>query len=548
MNKIIKFCSFIFIMLGLCILTACNGGSSGIKGELSYEAKRNELEVIAEFEKNSKLEDSGTTVSIKIYDEDDKYKDTKDATVENAIRATVTFKDLKQNTKYIVRLFVSVNGYEEELDKIEAMTKNEGHSEDTAISIQTVDDFFNIKNDAEAYYKLEADLDFEQEKEISLFPSKNTGFSGKLYGNGHTLKNIKLAANEYSGLFGYMNNAVVQDLKIENISLALTSSVKYAGAISGFAQNTQLKNITIQAFTMNVADKKDMVTSYDAYMGGLVGKTETTENKQCIIENCSLSGVDINLKEIKTTSSKAVYSGLFVGHLAGETGVSNSNASGNFTAKLKTNATVYVGGFVGANSAAKRITSCYTDGTIELTRIDSSSKLSVGGFVGANVDGWCNLFDCLAIQDIKILADSDEEKATTTKLANTVYVGGLVGNLTNRSPEGINQCLYVPKKDGIKVVTQVTGKTTDDVVKYDDVLLSLTIAKINDSLKTQIRDVYSMEDKLAFNFTVKLDDAEVTDAAKLEEIRNKVLVEANISSDGASVLSDALQEILKNRA
>ena len=57
-----------------------------------------------------------------------------------------------------------------------------------------------------------------------------------------------------------------------------------------------------------------------------------------------------------------------------------------------------------------------------------------------------------------------------------------------------------------------------------------------------------MEDKLAFNFTVKLDDAEVTDAAKLEEIRNKVLVEANISSDGASILSDALQEILKNRA
>lgn len=547
MNKIVKFCSFIFIMLGLCIFTACSGGASGIKGELSYEAKRNELEIVAEFEKNSKLEDSGTTVSIKLYDEEDTYKNSKDASLENSVRATVTFSDLEQNTKYIVRLFVSVNGYEEEIDKIEATTKNEGYSEETAIAIQTAEEFLNMKNDAEAYYKLEADIDFDG-SEVSLFVSKSTAFSGKLFGNGHTLKNIQLAANEYSGLFGYMDNAVVQDMKIENISLSMTSSVKYAGAIAGYINNSRLENISIQGFTLNVADGKSLVSSYDGYMGGFVGKTETSENKQSYITNCTVKNVSIDLKEIKTSSSKSMYSGLFAGQLAGETEVLGSSAEGSLTAVLKTNGTVYVGGFAGANSSARKIATCYTDGSIALTRSDSSSKLSVGGFIGANVDGWCNLFDCLAIQDITLLAADGEDKAIAEKLANPAYIGGFIGNLANRSPEGVKNCLYVPKQSGIKVITLVTGTTAEETTTYDDILISLTIAKISPVLQAQVENVYAMEEALAFNFSVKVDDEAVTDMAKLAEIRNQIVVSANISSDGASMLSDVLQEVLKNRA
>ena len=41
--------------------------------------------------------------------------------------------------KYILKLFVSIDGFEEELDSIEATTKNEGNSMETAISIKTVE-------------------------------------------------------------------------------------------------------------------------------------------------------------------------------------------------------------------------------------------------------------------------------------------------------------------------------------------------------------------------------------------------------------------------
>ena len=113
MRKILKLFSFIFILAAIFSVMACSNGKSGIIGELSYEATRTELEVTADFEENEKLSDSNTTVSVKLYDQDENYKTYLSVKVENNISGKVTFENLTQNTKYILKLFVSIDGFEE---------------------------------------------------------------------------------------------------------------------------------------------------------------------------------------------------------------------------------------------------------------------------------------------------------------------------------------------------------------------------------------------------------------------------------------------------
>lgn len=514
MNKIFKFCSFIFIMLGIFLLSACATGASGIKGQLTYEAKRNELEVTAEFEKNAKLEESGTSVSIKLYTADESFKTSKTASVQDGIQAQVSFTNLEQNTTYILKLFVSVGGYEEELDKIEAATKNEGDSEETAIEINTVDEFLNIKNDVSAYYKLNADLDLENEGTISLFTSSSK-FSGTFDGGNHTIKNYKLTSTEYAGLFGYTSNAVIKNLILENASIELTNSTKNFGAVAGRADQSTIENVKVNGCTVT----NSSYSTSDVFVGGFIGRSDGS-----ILNNCGIENVSLTLTAVKPSSSNLSYIGLFAGHILGVSEFTSCSAIGQASVGLTGTGMISVGGFAGVNDSARLLKSCYSMGTLAVTKTGASNskELTVGGFIGKNITGQCNLEDCLAVTDITVLSNSAEETAATTTLATTAYIGGFAGKV-EISPLGISKCYYASKEAGLKIICKAAEEENSDKFKA-----SLTIAQASANVIGKITDVYAYD---------------AVSAVEGMEFDN-----SNVSAEQIGILSEALQNVLKNRA
>lgn len=556
MNKTRKLNSIIFIVFCFILLfTVGCSNKSGIKGELSYESKRNELEVTADFEENAKLSESTTKVSIRLYDKDENYKSVQSASVVNNISATVTFSSLEQNTFYVLKLFVSVDGYEEELDSITASTKNDGTSEDTAVPITTVAEFKNMANDRDAYYKLEADLDFTDSSELSIFTSESTAFIGNFDGNGHTISNVVLSAKTYSGIFGYAIDATIKNLNLKNISLKVTTSVRQAGALVGLMRSSTVENVNLDQFTL---DTSTTTSTSDLNIGSLVGLTDTSAT----INNCKATNLTMDITRIRTTKTFAY--GLLVGNLTGEATVTNSSAQGTMNLGLYANGTNYVGGFIGIVSSTGKIENNYTDVSISVAKIDSLSKLYIGGFVGGNYGSQCNLTNCLVIADISAMSveQLDEEavdawilRAKEVQLAERFSIGGIIGRL-ERTSYGINQCVYAAKDFGIRVAGLIEDTDATEEIKYPENHVSLTIGR-NQADESKLVDVYAIADVLSFDFTAKVkttdeEDKEVTtavtDSSELSAILASIVNKNNILSTASTVLSDALQAILENRA
>lgn len=511
MKKILKFFSLVAVFLGIMILAACDKDSTGIVGELSCETTRNSIEVTAEFEQNEKLSSGSAKASVKLFDAEEQYKNTKSLSVSNGISGKVTFDNLEFDTKYILKLFVSLDGIEEELDSIEATTKNTGDTAETAIEISTVEQFLNIENDKEAYYKLVADLDFSEKTSVRISKSGNA-FKGSLDGNGHKISNVKLATdNEYAGLFGFAQNATFKNITLENVTLENSSvTIKVFGSLVGYAENVTIDNVNVKNSNVSVTGKTN--TGQTLY-GGLVGRATTTGNKKTIIENCSVEEATITFKEFRATKDTSSAVGLFAGLLEGNTTVDNCyvEATTSVNYKYSNPGVLNVGGFVGICNSADSIKNSYAISEIEVVRVDYAfTGLNVGGFAGANGSGNMNIDGVFAKSDITIVADKDEEKATSNKLATNTNVGGLFGKVVNSS-RGIKNAVYAAKEAGIKVVGKTDDKTFANVgLVYGELAVS------------NVENLYAISDLLSAS-------------------EGMTITESTVDASMVSVLPEALQ-------
>lgn len=86
-------------------------------------------------------------------------------------------------------------------------------------------------------------------------------FKGTLDGKGFTISNLTIAGNRsYAGMFGYAQDATINNVKLTNVKLTSTTSYSYTGAIAGYMRDS------------NVYDSQVGGTvSGGAYTGGLVG-------------------------------------------------------------------------------------------------------------------------------------------------------------------------------------------------------------------------------------------------------------------------------------
>jgi hypothetical protein len=182
------------------------------------------------------------------------------------------------------------------------------------IEISTPEELANVGHSSHTshYYVLVKDLDFTDISWRRLASSPDSGFSGILDGNGHTVYNLS------DPLFGYLSGSSIYDLTLRG------SNGLIAGSMSGYGK---LERINV-----------DGKIKGERMMGGIAG--ETTD---VIISHCTFFG-DVH-RDTSLNYDRDTASGGIVGSMSG--GVIAYSSAAGISGMLSGDGTAYAGGLVG---------------------------------------------------------------------------------------------------------------------------------------------------------------------------------------------------------
>ena len=247
-------------------------------------------------------------------------------------------------------------------------------------SIKTVDDLFafaravnkgeyNQKTDA--VISLEADLDLAGLAwEPIGYPGESEDeyyFSGKFYGNGHTISNIDFSAiyekDIIGGFFGDLEGAEVSGLTITGkVDVTTGGNRIFFGAVAGWASDSKISNCT----------SKVLFSNNGAYIYGPVGLCGWADNT--VIEYCQNKG-NINI----TGDMSSLYVGGIVGYAGGTSEVRYCANTGDITVNAS-----HAGGIAGQISENAKITNCYSIGKLTPWGKGNGDIGGIAGTVGSD--------------------------------------------------------------------------------------------------------------------------------------------------------------------
>lgn len=134
--------------------------------------------------------------------------------------------------------------------------------------IRSVSDLKKMYKDRSGTYYLKKCLDLKG-AEWTPVGTESNPFTGKFYGQGHTIKNLKVSKKKnYAGLFGYTKGAVITKVRVLG---KVTNVQKFGGGIVGLAANTKI----------SYCISKVSVTGVNQ-VGGIVGRLSNSSIKYCI--------------------------------------------------------------------------------------------------------------------------------------------------------------------------------------------------------------------------------------------------------------------------
>lgn len=358
------------------------------------EVNQNGEKATAKLTINNPGNEKITDISLK--DIDSKILDQTTANGETQITIELS-NPTKYVSKYYIREITSVGAfgipYTREYEDYERALDIDMYRQ-----ISSVNDWKDIQNHKDENYILTKDLDFSNTTGITI----NT-FKGKLNGNNHTIKNIKLNNDV---LFNGNFRGVLENLFVENYT-SINNTSNYGGLINIADAQSTINNVHLKNIILDANNTK---------IGGLIGYASNTT-----ITNCSVNGLEVNF-EISPTKK------LSLGGLAGTANsavIENSFAS-NIDFKIS-NQISSVGGLVG-DMQSTNITNAYATGEIDI------NSQYAGGLVGINTAG--NITNAYSYVNI------------TNKLGSN---GGILGYSVH-SAERISNALslgeiYSPQKD-----------------------------------------------------------------------------------------------------
>ena len=308
-------------------------------------------------------------------------------------------------TLCLVMTFVPMAAFAEGPDKISITTVDE------LLQFATAVDNGEYDGMADAVVSLDADLDLTGTawKPIgSVFAADGTlqhYFSGKFYGNGHTISNLDFSVNygkaEYPsfGFFSEVYGAEISGLTIQGKLDVSNSDPVYFGTVAGVAADSKISDC--------VSDVS--FTDTDKYINGTVALCGYAINST--IEYCQNKG---NFSITKDTSQ--FWIGGIVG-LAQNSTVQYCVNTGNMTSW-----TPYTGGIVGQLYDASKIINCYSTGKMVPL---GNGTTDFGGIAGG---AWADT----EIRHCYFAGEMDLSEYTATPPYKRL--GGIAGNAYSGTP------------------------------------------------------------------------------------------------------------------
>ena len=302
-----------------------------------------------------------------------------------------------------------------------------GAAQGSRTVITTVDELMQFAADVnagaydgktDAVVSLESDLDLSGKTWTPIGSADNDAnvphfFSGKFYGNGHTISNLDFSdaygmiEYESYGFFGYIENAEISGLTVQG-SVNATGSRKYSdfGSIVGASIKSTIRDC--------VSDIS--FTNSDNYLYGSIGLCGFAMDST--FEHCQSKG------SISVTRTDNDGASLNVGGIVGYAGGTSEIRYCFNTADIEVRANS-IGGIAGSlGSGNPSITNCYSIG--KLTVLGKPSGGNTGGIVGY-ICGDTPIKNCYFAGEIDLT-----KYGVTTPPYNRL--GGLVGKVESSTP------------------------------------------------------------------------------------------------------------------
>ena len=308
----------------------------------------------------------------------------------------------------------------------------EENEQSNKISITTVEELLQFAkavdngeydDKTDAVVSLDADLDLTGVAWTpigSVFAADGTllhYFSGKFYGNGHTISNLNLSENygktEYPsfGFFSEVYGAEISGLTIQGKLDVSDSDPVYFGTVAGVAADSKISDC--------VSDVS--FTDTDKYINGTVALCGYAINST--IEYCQNKG---NFSITKDVTSF---------QMGGIVGLAQ-NSTVQFCANTgeMTSWTSCTGGIVGQLYQASKIINCYSTGKMVPLGIGNTDFGGIAGIVGAGTE----------IRHCYFAGEMDLSQYTAT----TPYkrLGGIAGGVSSDAPAFENNC-FIEKEN-----------------------------------------------------------------------------------------------------
>ena len=249
-------------------------------------------------------------------------------------------------------------------------------------------------------------------------------FKGTIYGNGHVVKNLKIdSTSDYQGLFGYVQQATIQDLGVEDANI---KGGAYSGILVGHAENAKLTNLYATG-----------TVSGSSFVGGLVGSL-----KDSVLEK-SYSTATVNASMAVTGGlvGYVVNSTLQTVYATGDVNCAASGVVGIFTG---------TGGLVGTMQSGGTIKNAFATGSV---------TTKSGGFNGGLIG---------FISDDSSSYTIDTVYATGNVKGSGGFNGGLIGTINNGSSATITNAIYnknsVSNGVGNGSADGITGKNYEQML------------------------------------------------------------------------------------
>ena len=339
----------------------------------------------------------------------------------------------------------------------------EENEQSSKTSIKTVDELLQFAtavdngeydNKTDAVVSLDADLDLTGVAWTpigSKFESNGTlqhYFSGKFYGNGHTISNLDFSENygksEYPsfGFFSEVYGAEISGLTIQGKLDVSNSGYVYFGTVAGVAADSKISDCASDV----------SFTDTDKYINGTVALCGYAINST--IEYCQNKG---NFSITKDVSSFQM--GGIVG-LAENSTVQYCANTGDMTSW-----TPCTGGIVGQLYQASKIINCYSTGKIAPLGKGNTDFGGIAGTVGAGTE----------IRHCYFAGGMDLSQYTAT----TPYkrLGGIAGDVSSDTPAFENN--YFVGTENVLACSKYQNAGTEkalDFMKTEDFFNEITAA------------------------------------------------------------------------